>query len=137
MNRAVLDEVDPSVKAQVLKLEVLDALRDYIGSEPLAQYLSDFIDHTAINIQRIGIAIAAEDDVRARHLAHKLKGSSGNIGALKLAWYCVELESSSAAEDPREILVSQFQLLEQVFQDTRQSIQSYIDGLTISQTSMV
>ena len=137
MNRAVLDEVDPSVKAQVLKLEVLDALRDYIGSEPLAQYLSDFIGHTAINIQRIGIAIAAEDDVRARHLTHKLKGSSGNIGALKLAWYCVELEASSAAEDPREILVSQFQLLEQVFQDTRQSIQSYIDGLTISRTSMV
>jgi HPt (histidine-containing phosphotransfer) domain-containing protein len=131
MKRAVSDAVNTDVNDQVLKLEILDALRDFIGSDPLAQYLSDFIGHTANNIQRIAIAVAAEDRGRVRHLTHKLKGSSGNIGAFKLARHCVKLESSCAEGDSHEALASQCRGLEQVSLETREALQTYIDALAV------
>jgi HPt (histidine-containing phosphotransfer) domain-containing protein len=131
MKRTVSDAVNPDVNDQVLKLEILDALRDFIGSDPLAHYLSDFIGHTANNIQRIAIAVAADDGGRVRHLTHKLKGNSGNIGAFKLAWHCVKLESSFAEGDSHEELASQCRQLDEVYLETRDALQSYIDALTV------
>ncbi|MCI0504734.1 MAG: Hpt domain-containing protein [Gammaproteobacteria bacterium] len=136
MNRAVSDPVITDVNGQALKFEILDALRNFIGGDPLAQYLAEFIENTAKNIQRIGIAVAAEDGGRVRHLTHKLKGSSGNIGAFKLAWHCVTLESLSAENISHETLMSQYRELEQVYLETREALQTYIDGLTVCRTSI-
>lgn len=135
MSHVVLGEVSSDIKDQVLELDVLDALRDFIGSDPLRHYLSGFVENTAHNIQRIGMTIAAEDGQQIRHLAHNLKGSSGNIGALKLAWQCVELEALSAKGTSHDALVAQYQQLECVFQDTQSAIESYINALATSQTS--
>jgi HPt (histidine-containing phosphotransfer) domain-containing protein len=136
MNSAFSDAVSSGYKEQVLKLETLDALRDFIGSEPLRHYLADFIENTAHNLQRMGTAIAAEDGSRVRHLAHKLKGSSGNIGALKLAWCCVELEAASAEGYSHAALILKYQHIEGVFQDTQTAIQSYIDRLASVQAGI-
>ncbi|HEY5604539.1 MAG TPA: Hpt domain-containing protein [Gammaproteobacteria bacterium] len=135
MKRVVFDTVDPDMKAQILKGDILEALRDFIGRDPLRRYLAEFIENTANNIQRIGFAIAADDGGRVRHLSHKLKGSSGNIGALKLAWNCVLLEASSAQGDSHDVVVSHYRQLEQVYAETRQAIQSYIDGLAASRVN--
>lgn len=135
MSHVILGEVSSDVKDQVLKLDVLDALRDFIGSDPLRHYLSGFVENTAHNIQRIGMAIAAEDGQQIRHLAHNLKGTSANIGALKLAWQCVELEALSAKGGSHESLIAHYQQLERVFQDTQMAIESYIIGLATSQGS--
>lgn len=136
MRSIVLDEVSTNIKEQVLKLEALDALRDFIGSEPLQHYLADFIGNTAKNIQRIGTAIATRDDRGIRHLAHKLKGSSGNIGALKLAWHCMLLEAASADAHPHEELMSQYRQLECVYRNTQTAIQLYIDELAAARASI-
>ncbi|WP_455220455.1 Hpt domain-containing protein [Kaarinaea lacus] len=136
MSSAVFDETSAEVKDHLLRLDVLDALRDFIGSEPLQHYLSDFILNSAQYLWHISMAIAAEDDARIRHLAHKLKGSSGNIGALKLAWHCVELEAASADGHPQEELKLLHQQLERTNQDTQRAIQSYIDGLLNIQESI-
>ncbi|WP_455199948.1 Hpt domain-containing protein [Kaarinaea lacus] len=137
MAQVVTDGVDSADKEQVLKQEILDALSDFIGSAPLGRYLSGYIDNTSKNIQSIGIAIASEDEERIRHLAHKLKGSSGNIGALKLAWNCVELEALTVEEQSQEILKQQYLKLEQVFQVTRDALNAYIDGSGVSQKYIV
>ena len=137
MAAVVIDGVDPAEKEQVLKQDILDALSQFIGSDPFGRYLSDYIDNTSKNIQRIAMAIAADDDARVRHLAHKLKGSSGNIGALKLAWNCVELEALTVEEQSQEALKCQYQKLEQVFQVTRDAINAYIDEAKVSQTYIV
>ncbi|WP_455365109.1 Hpt domain-containing protein [Kaarinaea lacus] len=137
MSRVLSDEVSSDVKEQLLEFDVLDALRDFIGSDPLKHYLCDFMENTAQNIQRIGIAIASDDDQDVRQLAHKLKGSSGNIGALKLAWQCVELEALSVQESSPEELVAQYQQLEQVYHDTQAALHSYVDALAITQETIV
>lgn len=137
MAQAVIDGVDPADKEQVLRQDILDALSDFIGSAPFGRYLSEYIDNTSKNIQSIGIAIASDDEERIRHLAHKLKGSSGNIGALKLAWNCVELEALTVEDQSQELLKRQYQKLEQVFQVTKVAINAYIDGSQVSQTYIV
>ena len=78
------------------------------------------------------MAIAAQDNLRIRHLAHKLKGSSGNIGALKLAWNCVQLEAVTVEEDSSQELHKQFGKLEDVFNDTKHELESYIEKLSDS-----
>ena len=137
MAQVIIDGVDPADKEQVLRQDILDALSGFIGSAPFGRYLSDYIDNTSKNIQSIGIAIASDDEERIRHLAHKLKGSSGNIGALKLAWNCVELEALTVEDKSQEDLKRQYQKLEQVFQVTMDAINAYIDEVTVAQTYIV
>ena len=137
MAQVVVDGVNPRDKDLVLKYEILDALSDFIGSDPFGRYLLDYVENTSKNLQRIGIAIASDDDERIRHLAHRLKGSSGNIGALKLAWNCVELEALTIDEPSQELLKRHFERLEAVFQVTRDAIQSYIDDSRVSQPYIV
>jgi len=134
MAQVVIDGVDPADKEKVLKQDILEALSDFIGSGPLGRYLSDYIDNTSKNIQRIAMAIALDDEARIRHLAHKLKGSSGNIGALKLAWNCVELEALTVEDKSQEVLKQQFEKLEQVFQVTSEAIKQYVDESKVSQS---
>jgi len=129
MSSAVYDETSAEAKDHLLRLDVLDALRDFIGSEPLQHYLSDFILHSTQHLHHISMEIAVENGAGIRNLAHKLKGTSGNIGALKLAWHCVDLEAASADECAQEMLKDKFQQLERACQDTQKAIQTYIDGL--------
>ena len=127
-----LDEVDQNDKESILNQEVLDALKNFIGSDPFRNYLNEYVQNTLKNIERIGMAIAAQDNLRIRHLAHKLKGSSGNIGALKLAWNCVQLEAVTVEEDSSQELHKQFGKLEDVFNDTKHELESYIEKLSDS-----
>ena len=46
---------------KLLEFEILDSLKEFIGSEPFGQYLSEYINNTLTNIDRLGHAIAAED----------------------------------------------------------------------------
>ena len=126
MTHVVIDEAEPTDQEQTLNYEILDALQGYIGQDPLQQYLLEYLDSTSKKIQSINMAIAAGDEARVRHMAHKLKGSSGNIGALKLAWYCVELEALSVENQSEEELKMQAQQLEQVFQVTKAAVRKYI-----------
>jgi len=126
-----LDQINQSDKELVLSMEVLDALRNFVGGDPFCNYLTEFLQNTVKNLERIGMAIAAEDDARIRHLAHKLKGSSGNIGAFKLAWNCVQLEAAAVHDEPGEIdsvqdINTKFSELEKVFSDTKLALESYI-----------
>ena len=127
-----LDQINQSDKELVLNMEVLDALRNFIGGAPFCNYLSEFLQNTVKNLERIAMAVAADDEARIRHLAHKLKASSGNIGAFKLAWNCVQLEAATIQDQPGEIETDQdvntrFSELEKVFGDTKLALESYIE----------
>ena len=80
----------------ILEFEVLNSLKDFIGSEPFGQYLSEYINNTLSNIDRLGYAIASEDEERVKQFSHKLKGSAGNIGATKLSAVCTQMQPSLA-----------------------------------------
>lgn len=128
-----LEEVDQNDKEQLLNHEILNALSEFIGSDPFGQYLSEYLQNTMKNIQRIGMAVASGDDVRVRQLVHNLKGSSGNIGALKLAWNCVQLEASTVEQASEEVMLRKFGELENAFNDTKSAIELYLKALPHSQ----
>jgi len=54
----------------------------------LETYLSD----SALKLQAIDDAITAENVANLRDSVHGLKGSSSNIGALKLTQHCADME---------------------------------------------
>lgn len=126
------DEVDDGHNGQLLNRDVLDALKIFIGSEPFGQYLGEYNNNTARNLERIGLAIAAGDEERIRHLAHRLKGSSGNIGAMKLAWQCMQLEALTEDEHSKDQLRAELDELADVFQSTREAIESYIAEISVT-----
>lgn len=133
MNVTGLNKVDEIDKETVLNQDILDALKKFIGSEAFGNYLSEYVENTQHNIERMGMAIAAQDSDRVRHLVHRLKGSSGNIGALKLAWACEQMEAAIVEDSGRDTVREQFAALEQVFNDTRFAIAAYREKLSGSQ----
>ena len=133
MAYSMTDEVNKVVKEQLLNMEILEGLKNFIGGAPFAQYLLEYISNTARNLERMSFAIAAEDEARLRHLAHRLKGSSGNIGAMKLAWQCVELEALTEEEHSHDQLIAQHEKLSEVFQSTSKAIEAYAEEISTVQ----
>jgi len=114
---------------KLLEFEILNSLKDFIGSEPFGQYLSEYIGNTLRNIDRLGYAIATEDEERVKQFSHKLKGSAGNIGAVKLSNVCTKLQSLAVDEDSNENLRDQYQELQNTYQETKKALSEYIGQL--------
>lgn len=69
----------------------------------MRSYLALFHETTEPLLARVGSAIEARDAGELRGLAHKLKGSSGSIGARELAELGSRLEARSSEGDWPEI----------------------------------
>lgn len=124
----VNDSLDKSVNT-LLEYEILNSLKEFIGSEPFGQYLSEYLHNTLTNIDRLGHAIAAEDEERVKQFSHKLKGSAGNIGALKLSSVCARMQTMALEDDQVGDLRSLFQEIQIAYQETREVLNVYIDQL--------
>jgi len=120
--------------SKLLEMEILNSLKEFIGSEPFGQYLSEYIGNTLRNIDRLGYAIASEDEERVRQFSHKLKGSAGNIGAVRLSNVCTKMQAMATDESSIENLRSQYQELQSAYQETRRALSEYIGQL--EQTSL-
>ena len=59
-----------------------------------------FADTTPPLLQQLTNAVHASDDEAVRRLAHKLKGSCQNVGAVRMAALCRELEEPQARTAP-------------------------------------
>ncbi|HEX2741931.1 MAG TPA: response regulator [Rubrobacter sp.] len=92
---------------------VLEGLRELQAEgEPdiLEELIEMFLEEVPPQLVAMREAIEDRDASTVEHLAHMLKGSSGNMGALRMAPICGELEEVGAAED----LVRAQRLLEQL-----------------------
>ena len=65
----------------------------------LAKVVSGYLDRTPVQVEELKRALVAGDASSAAKTAHALKGSSGTLGALKLAALCGEIEDLAMAED--------------------------------------
>ena len=113
----------------MLEIEILDSLKEFIGSEPFGQYLSEYVANTQRNIDQLGIAIGAEDDERVSQFSHKLKGSAGNIGALKLSEACGRMQSLVVEYESTDTIRDQFHQIRDIYQQTRDALNKYIADL--------
>jgi HPt (histidine-containing phosphotransfer) domain-containing protein len=78
-----------------------DVLRAVVGDDPamIREIVTDFVPAARSGIAEIRAAAASAIAERVRLSSHKLKGSSGMVGARALADLCEQLEAAGRAVD--------------------------------------
>ena len=97
----------------VISLNVLEALKKFQqADEPdfVTELIDLFLDDTAVQLESLKGAVSTNDVTEVRRLAHLVKGSSGNIGAVGLAELCQEMENLEGAMGTRQTLLARLEL---------------------------
>ena len=94
-----LDAVEPALPAPqapdlAVDLAVLNDLRmlQSAGEDFVTPLIDTYLREAGGLVEKLGAAVQGGDGQLVRQLAHKLKGSSGNMGARPLAELCAKLE---------------------------------------------
>lgn len=92
---------------KIIDLEVLDTLHDAIG-DSLADIIKLYLIGTPNDLAQMQQAIESKDFTTVGRLAHSLKSSSANLGAMQTSALAAELEHIIAAggEDPEIIMLA-------------------------------
>lgn len=111
----------------VISLAVLDSLKKFqqTGEPDFVTELIDlFLNDTAVQLQSLRAAVSKNDVPEVRRLAHLVKGSSGNIGAVGLADLCQEMEKAEGVSGSEQTLLTkleeEFLLVAEAFNSQRQ-----------------
>jgi HPt (histidine-containing phosphotransfer) domain-containing protein len=85
-----------------LDRERVDTVRELL-EEVFVETIEAFLQHTSTQLAMLREAIAHHDSTAVSHIAHTLKGSSGNIGATRLSALCEQLMHASKLGLPAEV----------------------------------
>ena len=91
-----IEEVSTPTRG-VISLSVLEGLKKFQeADEPdfVTELIDLFLEDTAVQLESLKVAVSKNDVTEVRRLAHLVKGSSGNIGAVGLAELCQEMETT-------------------------------------------
>ncbi|MEE4250203.1 MAG: Hpt domain-containing protein, partial [Alcanivoracaceae bacterium] len=86
-----------------LDWELVRELKE-IMAEGFITLVESYERDTAKRLAEMRRAMEQGDRALLRQLAHSLKGSSSNLGAVEVTGHCVDLEHSAAAGDKDEIV---------------------------------
>jgi len=105
---------------------VLAGLRELGDQELLAELAGLFLEDVPPQLEALRKAIEGGDASSAQRVAHTLKGSCGNMGAVKMATMCVELEDAgrSGELERAPMLVERLQA---EFERVRQALEAEIE----------
>ncbi len=90
----------------------LRALRDLAGDDmpDLPREVAQiFLDTAAEDLRMLAEAFRGSDKGRVSELAHRMRGSSANIGATTLQWLCEVVERGDAAPEDMNRLSVEFE----------------------------
>jgi two-component system, sensor histidine kinase and response regulator len=92
----------------LLDKSVLTGLREIGDQELLADLTTLFLEDAPAQLETLREAIEGGDAPSVEQVAHTLKGSCGNMGAMRMATICTELEEAGRSGDlaPAPALVS-------------------------------
>jgi len=96
------DEVLAAVHGEVLDQVALDKIRrvgEATGRDVLSRVIGIYLENTAEELDDLSAAIEHADAAAVAQLAHRLKSSSGNVGALRLVERFRRLERSGRDKD--------------------------------------
>lgn len=120
---------EPAAQQEPLDGEVLEGLRQ-LGSadEPgiLEELISIFVEDAEVRMAALKEAFEREDRTSLREVAHALKGSSANMGAVRMSETCRKLEeltASGALEEIGEAILR----LEDEYEATIAALNAYRD----------
>jgi len=85
-----------------LDRERLEDVRELL-EEVFAETIEAFLQHTSAQLAALHEAVVQNDATAVSHIAHTLKGSSGNIGATSLSALCEQLMHASTIGLPAEV----------------------------------
>jgi HPt (histidine-containing phosphotransfer) domain-containing protein len=97
----------------VLDRTLVDALRR-LGPEPgalLHDMVEAFLDEAPVALAEMAAAIDRRTPAAAAAPAHKLRGTSGHLGAARLAAACAAIETAALAADPVAPLDDLFEVI--------------------------
>lgn len=109
--------------SQFMHNSTLDNLRQFLSEEKLSLLLARYIDDSANLIQQLQVALEMDNQTEARRLAHSLKSTSANVGALPLSELAKHAEGLARDGDLRQIR-SSLPELGQCFAYTQMAIEA-------------
>lgn len=126
----------PASQTPPIDRQVLDTLA---GMQPpgdedfVASVIRTYLDTASESRQHLLEAIAAGDAARIASVAHSLKSSSGNLGAIPLADLCLKLEQMGRSKNLDEVSGTHEQFeheVERVFAELRREIDAEVQSET-------
>ena len=121
---------DRSARAEngsALDPEVLANLRDLGDAELLAELAEMFFGDASSRLGELREAVEAGDAARVGRVAHTLKGSSGNMGARRMAAICAELQDVGDSGDLAQA-PGLLEGLEEEFGRVRPALEAELEG---------
>ena len=91
--------VPTDVQGETVDYAVLEGLRDLGGEEMLRELVEMFLDEGQSRLATLRKALEEGDAQSVERVAHTLKGNSVNMGAVRMAALCAELEDVGASGD--------------------------------------
>ncbi len=85
-------------RAATLDPKTIARLRGY-GEDFLAELVGLYLTQLDVRLTEIRLAVDTRNAAELRESAHALKGSSGNLGALRMLGLCGELELAARGGD--------------------------------------
>jgi CheY-like chemotaxis protein/nitrogen-specific signal transduction histidine kinase/HPt (histidine-containing phosphotransfer) domain-containing protein len=99
---------------KTIDTEFLEKIREYCGDEDdiVPRLVELYLEDTPPRIAALLEAVGRADVAEMKSIAHAIKGSSANIGALRMSALCAEMEGkdSSKRQSAHEELVSEIEL---------------------------
>jgi HPt (histidine-containing phosphotransfer) domain-containing protein len=93
-----------AISSEPLDINVIQSLRELQseGEDFLGVIIDMYLHSSAESIEQLKQAVATGDDEGVRQNAHSLKGSSANLGAIKFAALCLQLETLAREKQPEQ-----------------------------------
>ncbi|MEL6964373.1 MAG: response regulator [Pseudomonadota bacterium] len=120
----------PARLANVLDHAPIDALRalDPWGERKLIERaIAKFLEYSDELMERLANAVGQSDATEVARIAHSLKSSSANLGAMDLARQCSEIEKLANGTTPPVDLSTRLPELKQQHQEVKQALELLID----------
>ncbi|HET7273437.1 MAG TPA: Hpt domain-containing protein, partial [Rubrobacter sp.] len=102
----------------------IEDLRELGGQEMFSELARTFIDDAGSNLAALRKSVEEGDASSVELIAHTLVGSSGNMGASRMASICSQIESG-ASEEPTAALLER---LEAEFERVRSALNTEIEA---------
>lgn len=83
----------------VINRATLDDIRKLGGAKLLAELIDLFLGESTPQVALLRKALERRDATELERAVHKLKGSSGNLGAMAMSALCADLQVRAKASD--------------------------------------
>ena len=108
--------------------KTLDNLSQFMDAAAITQLVETYIDRAQSHIDNASNSINEKDSENLRIAIHTLKGSSANVGLMKLSEYCAEAEADVSDATDFEKMSEKIESIARLFKDGKEQLLRYISS---------